>query len=160
MMKIMKELTCMCACIFLFISCTGKDNYLRIPLKSEIFEVSSNGSFIEKFKNLPEEMKTNYSNRIYIISGEIDYVTWPKDGNDLIHTAVAIGLDDYNRNTLAGDCISIELDERRMDLKVGDKIKVLAQFDDYTNSQWGFSVSLKHGKIINSLLDTVSPLKL
>lgn len=47
-----------------------------------------------------------------------------------------------------------------MDLKVGDKIKVLAQFDDYTNSQWGFSVSLKHGKIINSLLDTVSSPKL
>lgn len=158
MKRILAELICMCTCFFLFISCTGKDDHLRIPLKSEIFEVSSNVSFIDEFKNLPEEMKTNYRSKIYVISGEIDYVTWPKDGNDLIHTAVAIGLDDYNRNTLDGDCISIELDERKMDLKVGDKIKVLAQFDDYTSSQWGFSVSLKHGKIINNLLDTVSPI--
>jgi len=141
-------------CILLHMSCKENNENLRIPLEAEVIEIFSNEVFIEGFKNLTEEMKTNYCNGIYIISGEIDFITWPKDGKDLIHTAIEIGVDDYNRNTLEGDCINIELDERRLDLKVGDKIKVIAQFDHYTNSQYGFFISLKHGRIINNLLDS------
>lgn len=50
-----------------------------------------------------------------ILSGEIDSIAWPKDGRNINRTSIIIGTLDFNKKTLDGDCIGIEIDERRED---------------------------------------------
>lgn len=130
----------MLLCCILFISCN---------IKKEIVLIPSNINLLEEFKSSPESAKMFYKNKVLVLSGKIDFISWPKDGKKLNHTSVIIGMNNFDRKTLDGDCIGIELDERRMDLKIGDEIKLQAYFTDYREDKYGCYISLEHGTILN-----------